>query len=570
MHGVTKELNQLVKGSSLIASPYVDVTAGAPSEQVYAKLLEELTQRYGVVQTRVVVYVIAVTSSSYINVICLAKAIAHNRSQYELLTLFFYHFNIYFLLNSPAWLRKLRPKFAWVAVRALKQEPLKGDVMAQCVYDAFTKMDAQEPQPPDLQSLLPERHKLELFVTVTDFAGYFRQVPFTDPNPIVDTRHRHVLAFRYGGDYRHDDFSGRDANEPLTFAARTTSCIPGVFPPVSFRDFQSWLGNRHVDLGQLRKRFFRLYELAEFPPEETWFVDGGVLDNKPFGPAIDAILERPAALEVDQRLLYLEPYPGDSQEPLQRARPNTFTAAIGGLTGLPRAEPILDDLVEVGALNERVERIKDIIETSWTPINERVQELVKEVVGSIHEIPADPDSPELAQLRQRLDRAGREDAGFNYATYVRLKISRVVDRYAETACTVCDLPPDSSHAQLARSVVRCWAESMGLFEKESIEPSKRQVEFLVDFDLDYAQRRLRFVIDGVSGWYESVGRAGYPSRTQLDDVKARLWAAVLTFRDVMAGDAFDEEVGSHFHTCFPVDVMRAFMRQPEFDPEDYV
>jgi patatin-related protein len=569
MHGVTKELNRLVKGSALIASADANTDIGTPSERVYAKLLGELAQRDGGVQTRVVVDVIAGTSAGGINGICLAKALAHNRSQDELRTLWFDHGNIDGLLNAPAWLKRHEAKFAWVAVRGLRREPLKGELMAQWVCDAFSNMDAQRPEPSELTSLLPNGHKLELFVTVTDFAGYGRQVPFTDPNPIVDTRHRHVLTFRYEGD-GVDDFAGPDANGPLAFAARTTSSIPGVFPPVSFRDFQIWLGDRRLDLDRLRKRFFRLYELAEFPPDETWFVDGGVLDNKPFGPAIEAIRERPAGVEVDRRLLYLEPDPGDPQRPRQQRRPNTITAALGGLTGLPRAEPILDDLVEVGALNERVDRIKDIIETSWKPIGERVQELVREVVGSLHDIPADPRSPQLAQLRERLDSAAREEAGFTYATYVRLKISRVVDRYAETACTVCDLPPDSSHAQLARGIVRCWAEGEGLFEKQCIKPSDRQRQFLVDFDLDYAQRRLRFVIDGVSGWYESVGQVGYPSRKQLDDVKARLWTAVLTLRDVMAGEDFDQAVGPHFDTCFPVGVMREFMQQPEFDPKEYV
>ena len=73
----------------------------------------------------------------------------------------------------------------------------------------------------------------------------------------------------------------------------------------------------------------------------------------------------------------------------------------------------------------------------------------------------------------------------------------------------------------------------------------------------------------MSGWYQCVGQTGYPSRQQLNEVKARLWKAVLTLRDVMAGDEFDEEVGPHFQTCFPLDVMREFMRQPQFDPEDY-
>jgi hypothetical protein len=182
----------------------------------------------------------------------------------------------------------------------------------------------------------------------------------------------------------------------------------------------------------------------------------------------------------------------------------------------------------------------------------------------------DPQSDDLARLRERLKESARREAGFNYATYIRLRISGVVDRYAETACAVCDLPADSSHAQLTRRVVRCWAEGEGLFDKESIEPSERQQEFLAHFDLDYAQRRLRFVIDGVSGWYKRVGDPGYPSREELDEVKARLWTSVVRLRQVMAGEDFDKEVGPQFQTCFPVELMRDFMRQPEFDPQEYV
>jgi len=568
MHGATKELNRLVKGSALLASG--DASAGTQSERVYAKLLEALSQRNEGVMTRVVVDVVAGTSAGGINGICLAKALAGNRSQDELRNLWFDHGDISGLLNAPAWLKWRPLKFGWVALNGLKREPMKGELMAQWVYDAFSTMDQQQPQPPTLKSLLPDRHKLDLFVTVTDFFGYGRQVPFTDPNPIIDSRHRHVLEFRYGGDDGRNDFSGPDANGPLTFAARTTSCIPGVFPAVSFHEFQTWLAGRHFNADDFSRRFFRNYELAEFPPGQTWFVDGGVLDNKPFGPAIDAIRERPAGLEVDRKLLYLEPDPGNPIEARQEPRPKTVKAAIGGLTGLPRAEPILDDLVEVGALNERVNRIKDIIQTSWEPIGDSVQKIVLDVVGSLTAIPVDPQSDELARLRKRLDEAARQEAGFNLATYMRLKISGVVDRYSEIACAVCNLPADSSHAQLMRRVVRCWAEGEGLFDKESIEPSARQEVFLIDFDLDYRQRRLRFVIDGVSGWYKRVGDPGYPSRQDLDDMKARLWASVVRLREVMAGEDFDKEVAPHFQKCFPEEVMRDFMRRPEFDPQEYV
>ena len=253
----------------------------------------------------------------------------------------------------------------------------------------------------------------------------------------------------------------------------------------------------------------------------------------------------------------------------RRALPTTIGAASARLSGIPRDEPILDDLVEVGALNERVERIKDIIVTSWDPVGAQIEGIIEEVLGPDGVVPSDAQSPMFAALRKRLDETARSQSGFSYATYARLKISSVVDRYAASACDICRFPPDSSHAQLTRRVIRCWAENEALFEK-SVTLTDRQLQFLIDFDLDYARRRLRFVIDGVSGWYAHVGEAGYPTRDQLDDVKGRLWDALVKLRRVMSGATFDEEVAPHLGTCFPESAMRDFMGQPKYEPQSYV
>jgi patatin-related protein len=558
MHGVTKELHRLVRASALPAADG-DAEASSASEQVYRRLLDELTERDREgVRTQVVVDVIAGTSAGGINGVCLAKALAHDLSLDGFRDLWFERGEIDGLLAAPRFLPRFL-KVGWVAVRAFKHAPLRGDLMAQWIYDAFDGME----QGGD-RSLLPDSHLLELFVTVTDFYGYERQVPYADPNPIHDMRHRHVLAFRYGGEDGRDDFDAA-SNGALTFAARSTSCIPGVFPPVSFEQLTTWLGNRSVDLGELERRFFRNYQLAKFPPGWTWFVDGGVLDNKPFGPAIQAIRERPADVEVDRRLLYLEPDPGAAAKAVEQSAPGTVAAAIGGLTGLPRAEPILDDLVEVAALNQRVRRIADIVETSWNTVEQRV----KEIAGPLDDVPTDPKSPELAAIKKRLDDEARRSAGFSYATYVRLKISGVVDRYAQTACTVCDLPADSNHALLTRSSLRSWAERQHLFDP-SVEPSPQQLRFLLAFDLGYATRRLRFVKDGVSDLYGSAGQPGYPPRAEIDAVKGRLWSAIGTLRDAMAGRGFERPLVDQFDACFPVDAMRDFLEQRGFDIGAYV
>src|SRR5262249_26963087 len=161
-----------------------------------------------------------------------------------------------------------------------------------------------------------------------------------------------------------DEFQGEN-NGSLAFAARATSCFPGVFPPVSFAAFREWVPEANLD--DLSKRF-RIYDLAGTSAERTQFVDGGVLDNKPFGWAIDALVQRRADVEVDRRLLYLEPDPGERVLPesdMPKPAPGTLPAIMGALTGLPRHEPILDDLLAVRVHNNRVQRIRDVVEASF-------------------------------------------------------------------------------------------------------------------------------------------------------------------------------------------------------------
>ena len=75
MHGVTKELHRLVKGSALLDAGLAP-DADSPSESVYGDLLRSLAKESGV-STRVVVDVVAGTSAGGINGIYLTKAIAH-------------------------------------------------------------------------------------------------------------------------------------------------------------------------------------------------------------------------------------------------------------------------------------------------------------------------------------------------------------------------------------------------------------------------------------------------------------------------------------------------------------
>jgi patatin-related protein len=565
MHGVTKEVHRLVKGSALFDAG-IQPGPTALSESVYFDVLAELAERQSV-RTRVVVDVIAGTSAGGINGIYLAKSLTHNRSQDLLRDLWFKRGDMKQLLLLPTrWPWKLR--LALLLPRAFRRSPLRGADMARWLYEALEGMDDGGSEPDGLATLLPEGAELDLFVTMTDFFGYDRQVQIADPLLVHDQQHRHAMEFRFGPGQDH--FRQSD-NGSLAFAARATSCFPGVFPPVSFTAFQEWVPE--AQLGELQERFFRIYTLSGADPASTQFIDGGVLDNKPFGWAIGAIADRRADFEVDRRLLYLEPDPGErfltapGEPPAPKPAPSTVAALMGAAGGIPRHEPILDDLLSVGDHNERVAKIRDVIETSFPG----VADFVVGVIGSPDTLPDNPDSEQLASWRDQINNRTIAEAGLSYATYLRVKISGVVDRYAQTICDVCNYPADSNHAQLVRTVIREWADEAGLFKQEP-QPTAEQLALLTQLDLDFGQRQLRFVIAALRWWYRDLqsGAPNTPPRAELDQAKQILYDAGEKLRATMGGDAFDDSLRERIATCFPEHAVQDFLQTKGLDPAGYL
>ena len=119
-----------------------------------------------------------------------------------------------------------------------------------------------------------------------------------------------------------------------------------------------------------------------FSPELTHFLDGGVLDNKPFATTLAAIKLRPAATEVDRRLIYVEPDPSTETGPVpDGSAPSLIQTVIGGYAGIPRQEPIVLDLTELALHNANVARIRDVIETNFDPVRQRVTDFVADHGG---------------------------------------------------------------------------------------------------------------------------------------------------------------------------------------------
>jgi patatin-related protein len=579
MHGMTKEIHRAIR-ASVLEERGLASDAGAASELAYRELLDALhTERK--VHTRIVVDAIAGSSAGGINGIFLAKALAHDLSQDALRDLWFEHGDLGKIIRKPKkrlgrlarWIAKplirgdagdvpdeaAKEALVGAALEIREQPLLDGDEMSNRIYSALAGM---KPASPELGSLMPARHPLDLTVTVTDHWGYPRRLPIADPPVIAEGQHRHLLKFGYHTD-RRNDFGDRQ-NGALSLAARATSSLPLGFQPVHAGDFPSVLPPNATSWDDI-KPFFRAYPLAQARGDRAHLVDGGVLDNKPFGPVIREIKRRHAANEVDRYLIFLEPDPTVPGPQRERA-PKPFEALIGALSGLPRSESILDELAEVLATNERVRAVRDVIEANWDPVAVRV----REVLPDLDEPPTDPSDPRLAKWNKDVHAEAARLGEFTYAAYLRLKISSAIDSFAEAASLVCDYTDASNQAFLVRDLIRGWARRRKLFEHEG-SPTEAQQAFVQRFDLGFAQRRLHFVIAGVSWLYREADQPGRPTRNQLDTVKERLYEAVARLEWLASGHGYAGEaaalagraaaVRSAFEKCFAQQRLDAYIAE---------
>jgi patatin-related protein len=528
MHGVTKEIHKLLLASQAFGQDQErNRFDQGTTQHLYWERLRELNDR-DQVRTRVVVDIVAGTSAGGINGVYLAKAIARNASQDALRNLWFEHGDIAELLRF--WRRlPTRLRFALFGLQAMThplgvKPPLRGDQMCRLLYDALAEMDGTSAGV-EGATLVPRDESVELMVTMTDLKGHRRYIPISD-RVVHDRTHRHVVRFCF--DHEVDQFGERH-NGPLAFAARATSSFPGAFPPLSTGEFQSALGARRpFDPAAMETEFFPAYAQWGETMAGSFFIDGGVLDNFPFGHAIDAIVRKRASTEVKRYLVYIEPDPASTPPPgsgraPQPGRPPGWLATIwSGLSGIPAREPILDDLMRLRDFNERVAHVADLTRVSFEEVQGELERLAGELLAG------EPPTAEAVGERMAAvhDRA-RARAGAAYLGYVQLKLQVVSRWLADLVASSFAYPAESSHASFVRAVMLEWMQ-----RNHRIKPGDQDLQtgFLDRFDMPYRERRLRFVIRGVNDLYPRRPE----DRASLDQAKAELY----DFLDRL-GDATD-------------------------------
>jgi patatin-related protein len=519
MHGVTKEIWHLVRASRAYHS---GLTPGTKVEAVYVELFR-LIEKTGHLKLRVLTDIIAGASAGGINGVFLAQAITSGQSLDPLTDMWLDNADVDRLLDPDARPISAFSKFwatpiAWLAfgrrggtvertveaegreevrsklsgfVRARWFEPpFGGPVFTGMLLDAFDAMARSKTE----RRLLPVAQPLDLFVTVTDFTGHPETLRLHSPTHVIETEHRLTLSFTDRGT-RGTHFGDIAA---LTFAARATASFPGAFPPFNVSELDSVLADRGRTWPGRAEFLARSLPGLINQAETTVLIDGSVLANAPFSPAVDALRDRPSRREVDRRFVYIDPKPGMRSVRLTRKGkaelPGFFATIFGAMSDIPREQPIRDSLEAIEGRSSRIRRMQRIIDA----LRPDVEAAIEAMFGRTFFL----DSPTPARLknwRSKAQERAARDAGYTYAAYGHAKLSHIVEEIAALAARQ---DPELRGARYETLRQSLWDEvrkrgadiiSHGLGKGAS----PAAIQFFRAHDLRFRIRRLRFVLRAV-------------------------------------------------------------------------
>jgi patatin-related protein len=408
--------------------------------------------------------------------------------------------------------------------------PFSGERFAGWMLDACDSMDlGARPG----HTLLPPGHRLDLFVTVTDYRGDRHSIQLHDPPVVEETEHRRIIAFssrRLLSGELSSEF-GPDYVPALVFSSRATSSFPGAFRPATISEMDEILDLR--DRYWPSRQVFMVEklgitgDLAE-AARKRYYIDGSVVMNKPFSPVIHALGDRPAAREVVRRIIYVDPNPRpDAPQRTGQGAPGFFRTILASLAVIPRNEPIADDLGAIEAWNNHARRLAEILNAA----DPEVERLVDDIVE------LDPTNPptiaDVTRYRKLANEAAHRGAGYAYLSYQKLKIRSVIDRLSDfIVALVKHVDPKADRARIGLALDR-WllnapAAESSEADEEPIDPVlKRRIRFLRAFDVAFRMRRTHFVIRRLNELYheEASGEMEIESG-RIDALKAALYEVI--------------------------------------------
>ncbi|WP_010217336.1 patatin-like protein [Sphingomonas sp. PAMC 26621] len=554
MHGITKEIWRLARASQAFHAGAAPATG---SQGIYHALLAEIADETGV-RLRVLIDIIAGASAGGINGVFLGQAISTGQSLEPLTQLWLDSADVEALVDqkqapahrfSKAWALPL----AWLAARGTDgveatvesgvrdevraklshfirsrwfEPPFGGERFSGLILDALEAMAAA----PRAPRLLPPGQPLDLYVTVTDFRGHPERLTLHSPPEVVETEHRVVVPFT---DHGNPLETLADPAE-LTFAARATSCFPGAFPPFMVGELDRVLEQRDTAwpgrAGFLKRILPRQY--AANAAEAAVLIDGSVLNNAPFRPAIEALRERPAQRQVDRRFVYIDPHPRGSfgLSATGAATPGFFQTIIGAMSELPRQQPIRDNLDEIAERSRRIDRMRTIV----AGIRPEVEKQVEALFGYTLFLDS-PTPARLAAWRQRAQTAAARSSGYAYAAYGHLKVAGVV----EAITTLLHAAGGDTEQSRWDRIHDCVAAAVAALGVDDMKPgfaggaNTTMIGFLRTFDLGFRLRRLRLLARRVTEL-----EANHPD-SELGGIRDAIYASLSDYRDCKRAERYE-------------------------------
>ncbi|MFC9693034.1 DUF3376 domain-containing protein [Kribbella sp. NPDC056951] len=335
MGGVTHELDLIRRASGSSAAP-----GPQPYDEVLADRWRELCQR-GDERRRVVVDVIAGTSAGGLNGSLLATAISNGSTLDP-------------GGSDGPWLRQ-----KWVGLGSLevgKLVPSAGEKSTSVLDGNYflQELDSLIKGVADAGETAAEE-PVTLFVTASGLGVQQFEARDAAGQRFVVPDHRYLFQFTSENTAKYDGatrtFTVKDTNglkdtKLLARAARASASFPAAFGPV-----------------------LETPKLASSPPRMqpttaesgAWLVDGGVLDNAPFGPVLDVVARRPVAGRASRYVLYVVPSAGigSASTALPEAKEPSWRVAALSAVQFPREVDFRSDV-------EQLERLLLEADASWS------------------------------------------------------------------------------------------------------------------------------------------------------------------------------------------------------------
>ena len=213
---------------------------------------------------------------------------------------------------------------------------LDGDFFSKSLTIVMNGISASQPGGADVT----------LMVTASALQGSSRAVIDACGEKFVASDHRRVYRFRRrNGKKKWDQMLGAftplpldeftpppEGIHPLIVAARASAGFPVAFEPVQ------------------ETPALHALNVVDSEGEPAWLMDGGVLDNAPFGPVLDELIERPRGDAGPRWVVYVVPHTDFPALPTPadpNPRPPAWTNVLGAVLTLSRESDLRSDVMSV-------------------------------------------------------------------------------------------------------------------------------------------------------------------------------------------------------------------------------